>query len=70
MMPLIMAKVGEENSIKKVGGKEETRQFLANLGFVPGTHVTIITEISGNVIVSIKESRVAISREMAAKIMV
>ncbi|MEA4845741.1 MAG: FeoA family protein [Clostridiaceae bacterium] len=70
MMPLIMAKVGEENSIKKVGGKEETRQFLANLGFVPGTRVTIITEISGNVIVSIKESRVAISREMAAKIMV
>ncbi len=69
-MPLIMAKVGEENSIKKVGGKEETRQFLANLGFVPGTRVTIITEISGNVIVSIKESRVAISREMAAKIMV
>ncbi len=70
MMPLTMAKVGEENSIKKVGGKEETRQFLANLGFVPGTHVTIITEISGNVIVHIKESRVAISREMAAKIMI
>ena len=70
MMPLTMAKVGEENSIKKVGGKEEPRQFLANLGFVPGTHVTIITEISGNVIVNIKESRVAISREMAAKIMV
>lgn len=70
MMPLTMAKVGEANSIKKVGGKEETRQFLANLGFVPGTHVTIITEISGNVIVNIKESRVAISREMAAKIMV
>ncbi len=70
MMPLTMAKVGEANSIKKVGGKEETRQFLANLGFVPGAHVTIITEISGNVIVNIKESRVAISREMAAKIMV
>ena len=69
-MPLTMAKVGEENSIKKVGGKEETRQFLANLGFVPGTHVTIITEISGNVIVNVKESRVAISREMASKIMI
>jgi ferrous iron transport protein A len=70
MMPLTMAKVGEENFIKKVGGKEETRQFLETLGFVPGTHITIITEISGNVIVNIKESRVAISREMATKIMV
>jgi ferrous iron transport protein A len=70
MMPLSMAKTGEENSIKKVGGQEDTRQFLANLGFVPGSYVKIITKISGNVIVSIRESRVAISREMAAKIMV
>jgi ferrous iron transport protein A len=69
-MPLSMAKPGEENSIKKVGGKEETRQFLANLGFVPGSRVTIITEISGNVIVNVKDSRVAVSREMAAKIYV
>ena len=69
-MPLTLAKVGEENSIKKVGGKLEIRQFLETLGFVPGTHVTIITEIGGNVIVNIKESRVAISREMAAKIMI
>ena len=70
MMPLTLTKPGAEAAIKKVGGKEETRQFLANLGFVPGARVTIITEISGNVIVSIMESRVAISREMAAKIMV
>lgn len=70
MMPLTMAKVGEENFIKKIGGKPETRQFLEKLGFVPGTYVTIITQISGNVIVNIKECRVAISREMAAKIMV
>lgn len=70
MMPLTMARVGEKNSIKKVGGKEETRQFLATLGFVPGTLVTIVTENCGNVIVNIKESRVAISREMAAKILV
>ena len=70
MVPLTMAKTGEENSIKRVGGKEETRQFLANLGFIPGSYVTIITQINGNVIVSIKESRVAISREMASKIMV
>ena len=70
MMPLTMAKVGESNSIKKVGGKNETRQFLENLGFVPGSPVTVITEIAGNVIVNIKESRVAISREMASKILV
>ena len=69
-MPLSMAKVGEDNSIKKVGGKEEIRQFLANLGFTPGSHVTIVTKNSGNVIVSIKESRVAVSQEMATKIMV
>jgi len=69
-MPLAMAKTGEENFVKKVGGKEEMRQFLANLGFVPGSRVTIVTANSGNVIVSIKESRVAISREMALKIMV
>ena len=70
MMPLTMARVGEQNSIKKVGGKEETRAFLATLGFVPGTHVTIVSALSGNVIVNVKESRVAISREMAKKIMV
>ena len=70
MMPLTLLKAGEDNTIKRVGGKDETRQFLGNLGFVPGTHVTVISEISGNVIVQVKESRVAISREMAAKIMV
>lgn len=69
-MPLTMAKPGLESSIKRVGGKEETRLFLEKLGFVPGAHVSVVTEISGNVIVNIKESRVAISREMAAKIMV
>jgi ferrous iron transport protein A len=70
MMPLSMAKIGEENLIKKVGGKEEIRQFLANLGFTPGANITIVTKNSGNVIVNIKESRVAVSQEMAAKIMV
>ncbi|MDR3240075.1 MAG: ferrous iron transport protein A [Clostridiales bacterium] len=70
MMPLMLAKAGEENSIKKIGGKAETRQFLETLGFVPGSHVTVVAEISGNVIVSVRESRVAISREMAAKIMI
>ncbi len=70
MMPLTMVHTGERNSVKKVGGKEETRLFLANLGFVPGSHVTVINKMNGNVIVSVKESRVAISREMAAKIIV
>jgi len=70
MIPLMMAVPGVENSIKKIGGNEDTRQFLANLGFTAGSHVTIISEISGNVIVNIKESRVAISREMASKIMI
>lgn len=70
MMPLTMAKAGEQNLIKKVGGKTETRQFLENLGFVVGGAVTVITEIGGNVIVNVKDSRVAINREMANKIMV
>ncbi len=68
MMPLTMAKTGIINQIKKVGGREETRRFLESLGFVTGGQVTVISEISGNVIVNVKESRVAISREMANKI--
>ena len=70
MMPLSMAKEGEPNVIKKVGGKEETRQFLENLGFVTGGMVTIISQMGGNLIVNIKESRVAIGKDMANKIMV
>ena len=69
-MPLTFANVGEENMIKKVGGNAETRQFLENLGFVAGGMVTVISEISGNVIVNVKDSRVAVSKEMASKIMV
>lgn len=69
-MPLTFANVGEENMIKKVGGNPETRKFLENLGFVAGSPVTVINEIGGNVIVNIKESRVAVSKEMASKIMV
>ena len=70
MMLLTMAKAGEINSIKRLGGKSEIRLHLENLGFVVGTPVTLISEISGNVIVNIKESRIAISREMASKIMI
>jgi len=69
-MPLTMLGEGKPGIIKKVGGKPETRQFLENLGFVAGSAVTIVTQISGNVIVNIKESRVAISREMAKQIMI
>ncbi|MDR0852773.1 MAG: ferrous iron transport protein A [Clostridiales Family XIII bacterium] len=70
MIPLSMTKVGEWHSIKKVGGGEEIRKFLNNLGFVVGSQITVVNKIGENVIVSIKESRVAISREMAMKIMV
>ena len=70
MTPLSFARIGQENSIRKIGGQPDVRQFLENLGFVPGAHVTIINDISGNIIVNVKESRVAISREMAAKIMI
>ena len=70
MMPLTMAKEGEEAKIQRVGGKEEVRLHLENMGFVPGDRVKVISTMSGNVIVNIKESRVAISREMANKIMI
>lgn len=70
MMPLTLANTGEENIIKKVGGNPDTRKFLENLGFVAGSAVTVVSEISGNVIVNVKDSRVAVSREMAQKIMV
>ena len=69
-MPLTMVSVNEPNTIIRVGGKEETRRFLENLGFVPGAAVTVITTNGGNLIVNVKESRVAISKEMAAKIMI
>jgi ferrous iron transport protein A len=70
MMPLIYAPVGEESTIRKVGGKAEVRAHLENLGFVPGGTVTVISTIAGNLIVNVKETRVAISQEMAAKIFV
>lgn len=69
-MPLAMVDLGRQDTIVKVGGKEETRKFLENLGFVTGAIVTVVASMGGNVIVNIKESRVAISREMAMKIMV
>ncbi len=70
MMPLSLAEIGEENIIKKIGGKPEIKKHLENLGFVVGGSVKIISQLGGNVIVNVKETRVAISQEMAQKIMI
>ena len=70
MMPLTYANVGEENIIKKIGGNPEVRSHLADLGFVPGGNVKVISDIGGNLIVNIKDTRVALSRETASKIMI
>lgn len=70
MMPLTLAEVGEENIIQRVSGKIEIRRHLEDLGFVAGETVTVIAMMGGNVIVNIKESRIAVSKEMASKIMI
>ena len=70
MMPLTMAKVGEPNTIKRIGGREETKKFLENLGFVTGGVVTVVSEISGNMILNVKDSRVALGKDLANKIMI
>ena len=70
MMPLTLAQIGEETMIMRVGGKPEVRAHLENLGFVSGGTVTIVSAIGGNLIVNVKDSRIAISREMAGRIMV
>ena len=70
LMPLTMIDEGAPYTIQRIGGKEEIRRFLENLGFVAGGTVTVISEICGNVIVNVKDSRVAVSKEMAQKIMV
>lgn len=69
-MPLTMAGTGATMQIKKVGGKEEVKRHLENLGFVTGADVTVVSQLNGNVIVNVKESRIAISSEMANKICV
>lgn len=69
-MPLTMAKTGEANTIKKVGGKSETRKFLENLGFVTGGQVTVVSQLRGSMIVNVKESRVALNKDMANKIII
>lgn len=70
MLPLTMSNPGEPVTIKKIGGKAETKKFLETLGFVVGGVVTVVSEINGNMIVNVKDSRVAIGKDMANKIMV
>ena len=70
MMPLTMAETGRELEIQRIGGKEETRRFLESLGFVMGGFVNVVSMTGGDVIAKVKDSRVAISREMANRIMV
>lgn len=70
MMPLLMARRGEINKISAVRGKDEIKRFLANLGFVEGSAVTVISEIDGNLIVNVKDARIALSKQMAAKIFI
>ena len=69
-MPLTMATMGEVNKIVKVGGNEETRRFLENLGFVAGTEITVVSSIGGNLIVNVKDSRVAVNEDMARHIVI
>ena len=69
-MTLSLADIGEENTVKKIGGSPEVKKHLENLGFVVGGNVTVVTSLGGNVIVNVKGSRVAISEEMARKIMI
>ena len=70
MMPLSLAVVGEENMIHKVGGSPEVKKHLEDLGFVAGSSVTVVSALNGNIIVKVKEARVAISEEMARRIMI
>ena len=70
MMPLMLADVGEENIIRRIGGSQEMKKHLEDMGFVVGGTISIVSEINGNLIVNVKDTRVAVSREMAGKIMV
>ncbi|MDD7663194.1 MAG: FeoA family protein [Eubacteriales bacterium] len=70
MMPLGMANVGDVNIIKQINGRDDVRQHLAELGFVPGAEVSVVSELGGNLILSVKESRIALDKTMAMRIMV
>ena len=70
MIPLLLARVGEENKIMAVRGKGETKRFLESMGFVEGAAITVVSEFAGNLIVNVKDARVALSKAMAGKIMI
>ena len=70
MMPLSMAVIGEKKRVIKVGGKDEVRRFLQNLGFVEGVEITVVSELSGNMIINVKDTGIAIDKSMANRIMV
>lgn len=70
MMPLSVVNVGEKRSIQRITGKDEVRRFLENLGFVEGSSVTVVSQNRGNLIVNVKDTRVAIDRSMANRIIV
>ena len=70
MMPLSMAVIGEKKRVIKVGGKDEVRRFLQNLGFVEGAEIAVVSELSGNMIINVKDTRIAIDKSMANRIMV
>ena len=69
-MPLSMAGIGQKQQVKKINGKDETKKFLANLGFVEGSEIMVVSELSGNMIIDVKSSRVAIDKTMANRIIV
>ncbi len=69
-MPLILATMGKKYPVKKIGGLKETQLHLKNLGFIPGTQICVVSAICGNLIVQVKDARIAISRELAEKILI
>ena len=70
MMPLSMARMGETVRIMKINGKDETKRFLNSLGFVIGDNVTVVSQLGGNMIINVKDTRVAIDKSMANRIMI
>ena len=69
-MPLTLAQAGQKCAIKKISGKDETKRFLESLGFVIGGNVTVITQLNGNLIINVKDTRVALDKSLANRIMV
>lgn len=69
-MPLSMMRTGEKNTIKRINGKDDTKRFLEGLGFIVGSTVTVVSEIGGNMILNVKDTRIALDKAMATRIIV